>query len=173
MLKKKVAEEDIKVARSERRPQVTYTLEAGVITDSLRPTRIGNSTGIRATVGVNVPLFDWGISKSRQTQAELQSKIAESSRLFAERQFIADFNSNLTTAKTSASTNSGIGNEFAECRKGFECGDRKIQSGRNANSRSYRIAKFDCHATARTFAGDLRLSNRKGTSAASYGKVKR
>jgi OMF family outer membrane factor len=100
---KKVAEEDIKIAKSERRPQVSYTLEAGVITDSIRPKRIGNSTGIRATVGVNVPLFDWGVSKSRQTQAELQSKIAESSRLFAERQFVADFNSNLTTAKTSAS----------------------------------------------------------------------
>ena len=100
---KRVAEEEIKVARSERRPQVNYTLEAGVITDSLRPTRIGNSTGIRATVGVNVPLFDWGISKSRQTQAELKSKIAESSKLFAERQFIADFNSNLTTANAAAS----------------------------------------------------------------------
>ncbi|MCW5961914.1 MAG: TolC family protein [Pyrinomonadaceae bacterium] len=99
---KKVAEEDEKIARSERRPQVSYTLEAGAITDSIRPNRIGRSAGIRGTVSVNVPLFDWGASKSRQTQAELRGKIAESSKLFAERQFVADFNSNLNVAKAAA-----------------------------------------------------------------------
>lgn len=99
---RKVAEEDVEIARSERKPQVSYSLEAGVITDSLRPTSIGKTTGVRGTVSVNVPLFDWGVSKSRQKQAELQIKVAESSKLFAERQFVADFNSNLTVAKAAA-----------------------------------------------------------------------
>ncbi|MEZ5425772.1 MAG: TolC family protein [Pyrinomonadaceae bacterium] len=99
---KQAAEAEAKMARAERRPQITYSLEAGIIADSLRPDRIGDSAGIRGTVGVNIPLFDWGASKSRQTQAELRTKIAESSRLFAQRQFIADFNSNFTAAKTAA-----------------------------------------------------------------------
>ncbi|MCB1025976.1 MAG: TolC family protein, partial [Acidobacteria bacterium] len=95
---KRVAEEDRKIARAERRPQVSYALEAGTVSDSLRPNRIGRSAGFRGTVSVNFPLLDWGASKSRQTRAELREKIAESSRLFAERQFIADFNSNLYAA---------------------------------------------------------------------------
>lgn len=99
---KLAAQEEIKIARAERKPQISYSLEAGAITDSFRPNRIGSSTGIRGTVSVNVPIFDWGISKSRQTQAELRAKVAESSKLFAERQFIADFNSNLTVAKAAA-----------------------------------------------------------------------
>ncbi len=99
---KHVAAEDFKIAKAERRPQVSYSLEAGVITDSFRPNRIGRSAGIRGTVSVNVPLFDWGASKSRQKQAELRAKIAESSRLFAERQYVADFNSSLTVAKAAA-----------------------------------------------------------------------
>lgn len=99
---KQAAQEDASIARAERRPQVSYSLEAGAITDSLRPARVKDSAGIRATVGVNIPLFDWGASKSRQKQAELRAKTAESSRLFAERQFLADFNSNLTAAKAAA-----------------------------------------------------------------------
>ncbi len=102
-IEKKVAEEDFKIAGTERKPQISYLLEAGLITDSLRLGRTGNSTGIRAIVGVNVPLFDWGASRSRQMQAELRAKVAESSKLFAERQFTADFNSNLNTANAAAS----------------------------------------------------------------------
>ncbi len=100
---KLAAQEEIKIAGAERKPQTSYSLEAGLITDSFRPNRIGSSTGIRGTVSVNVPIFDWGISKSRQTQAELRAKVAESSKLFAERQFVADFNSNLTAAKSASS----------------------------------------------------------------------
>jgi outer membrane protein TolC len=114
---KKAALENIKIAKAERHFQVSYSVEAGMVSDSLRPNRLGNSSGIRATVGVNIPLFDWGASKSRETQAELQAKIADSTKLFAERQFIADFNSNLALAKTSADRIHALGANLQNAEK--------------------------------------------------------
>ena len=96
------ANEEARTARAERKPQITYSLDGGFISDSLRPRNVGNTTGIRTTIGVSIPIFDWGASKSRQKQAELRAQISENSRQFAERQFAAQFSSNLTQASSAA-----------------------------------------------------------------------
>lgn len=90
-------------ASSARRPQFTYSLDGGFISDSLRPNSIGASTGVRVTVGVNVPIFDWGISKSRETQAKLKSKAAKDSKLFASRMYRTEFRASLAQAGSAAS----------------------------------------------------------------------
>lgn len=97
------AKQEAKIAKSERRPQLNYTVEGGFISDTLRPKKIGNTAGSRVTVGVSIPLFDWGGSKSRQRQAELRQRLSESSRVFAERQLAAQFNTNLAQATSAAS----------------------------------------------------------------------
>jgi outer membrane protein TolC len=83
--------QDIKLARAERRPQVTYSLGSGFDTGSLRQARIRENTGVSATVGVSIPIFDWGASKSRERQAQLRAQSAESSRLAALRGFAQQF----------------------------------------------------------------------------------
>lgn len=88
---KKASEQDAKIARAERRPQVNYSVSSGFISDSLRPVRVGASTGVQASVGVTIPIFDWGASRSRETQARLRIQQTENNRALAERQFVQQF----------------------------------------------------------------------------------
>jgi outer membrane protein TolC len=96
------ADADAQAAKAERKPQFTYSVDGGFISDSLRPASLGNAAGVRVTVGVNVPLYDWGISRSRQTQAELKAKAAEDSKTFAERIYRSQFRSSLAQAGSAA-----------------------------------------------------------------------
>ncbi len=95
---KKALEQEVKIARAERKPQLNYSVSGGFISDSLRPNRLGNSTGVQTTVGVTIPLFDWGASRSRETQAKLKLRQTENNKLLAERQFVQQF----YTARTQA-----------------------------------------------------------------------
>ncbi|MEP6904303.1 MAG: TolC family protein [Actinomycetota bacterium] len=100
---KKAAEQDVKIAQSERRPQINYSISGGFISDSLRPNRIGNSTGVQANVGVTIPLFDRGASRSRETQAKLKLRQTENNKLLAQRQFVEQFYAARTQAIAAAS----------------------------------------------------------------------
>jgi outer membrane protein TolC len=88
---KKSAEEDANLAKAERRPQFNYSVSGGFISDSLTPVRIKDTLGVQVNVGVTIPIFDAGASKSRETQAKLKVKQAENARRMAERQFVQDF----------------------------------------------------------------------------------
>lgn len=88
---RRAAEQDVRIARSERRPQFTYSINGGFISDSLRPPNIREHTGVSASVGVSVPLFDWGASRSREQQARLRAAAAESARTVAARGFAQQF----------------------------------------------------------------------------------
>lgn len=95
---KKAAETDVQSARAARKPQFTYTVSSGLITDSLSPTHLRDKLGIQVNVGVTIPLFDWGAAKSRETQARLRLEQTENTREIAERQFAQAF----FTARTQA-----------------------------------------------------------------------
>jgi outer membrane protein TolC len=82
---RRAAQEEINAARAERRPQLTYSVNGGFVSDSLRPQSIKEHMGVSATVGVSIPLFDWGATRSRLRQAELRAKVAESARTLSER----------------------------------------------------------------------------------------
>jgi outer membrane protein TolC len=88
---RRAAQEDVNLARSERRPQVTYTLSGGFDSDSLRRSRLREHTGYSATVSVSIPIFDWGASRSRERQARLRAQVAESTRVSAMRGFAQQF----------------------------------------------------------------------------------
>lgn len=83
--------EEAKQARSERRPQITYSINGGFATDALRPAPLRDHAGMQATVGVTIPLFDWGASKSRERQAQLRLQALDSTRLLALRSFNQQF----------------------------------------------------------------------------------
>lgn len=85
------AEQDIKIAGAERRPQITYSVNGGFISDSLSPARLKNSLGIQPNIGVSIPIFDWGASKSREAQARLRLQQAQNNRQLATRQFAQAF----------------------------------------------------------------------------------
>lgn len=88
----RAAEQDILVARADRRPQLSYTLNGGFDTDSLRPPRLKEHTGVSAALNLSIPIFDWGASKSRERQARVRLQIAQNERAQAERGFAQEFN---------------------------------------------------------------------------------
>jgi multidrug efflux system outer membrane protein len=88
---RRVAEQDIQLARADRRPSVTYSINGGFDADSLRRSLIREHSGGSATVGISIPIFDWGASRSRERQAALRAQVAESSRLAALRVFGQQF----------------------------------------------------------------------------------
>jgi outer membrane protein TolC len=94
----RAATQDILVARADRRPQLSYTLNGGFDTDSLRPPRLKEHTGVSAAVNLSIPIFDWGASKSRERQARVRLQLAQNERAQAERGFAQEF----TAARTQA-----------------------------------------------------------------------
>ena len=88
---RRAAELGVRVARAERRPGVTYALDGGVDTDSLRPTPLHEHAGFSATLGITIPIYDWGASRSRELQARDRAAIAESARVAALRSFEQQF----------------------------------------------------------------------------------
>ena len=88
---RRAAELEARAARGERRPQLTYSVSSGSVSDSLRPVPIKNHLGVQATVGFTIPIFDWGASRSREAQARLRTQLAENSKQLAQRQFVQAF----------------------------------------------------------------------------------
>jgi outer membrane protein TolC len=97
------AEQDIRIARADRRPQLSYSINGGFDTDSLKPLRLREHTGFSAAFNLSIPIFDWGASRSRERQAQIRLQVAENERTQALRGFAQQFNSARTQA-LSAST---------------------------------------------------------------------
>lgn len=126
---RRAAKEDIKLARFERRPQITYSLSGGFDTDSLRPPRLLEHTGGAATIGVSVPLFDWGASRSRVQQAQLRAQIAESSRTAAMRGFAQQFNDNRALAVSAAARIRLAGASAVEAERNLSASIARYRAG--------------------------------------------
>jgi outer membrane protein TolC len=69
---KRAALADASAARRELRPQLTYIVNAGFDAANFKP--LGRYSGGDAIVTLNVPIFNFGASKSRATQAQLRAR---------------------------------------------------------------------------------------------------
>ena len=81
----------IKIARADRLPSLSYSMNGGFDTDSLKGPRLKEHTGVSAALSFSIPIFDWGASRSRERQAQLQVDIAENERTLALRGFTQQF----------------------------------------------------------------------------------
>ncbi len=75
---KRAAIEEARAARRELLPQLTYTLNAGFDAANFKP--LGRYSGGDAIVTLNVPIFNFGASKSRATQAQLRARSLDAQR---------------------------------------------------------------------------------------------
>lgn len=71
-----IAEE--RAAHRELRPQLTYTLNGGFDAANFSP--LGRYSGGSALVSLNIPIFDFGSSRSRATQARLRARSLDAQR---------------------------------------------------------------------------------------------
>ena len=123
------AEQDTKIAKAERKPQITYSVSGGFISDSLRPNRVGASTGMQANIGVTLPIFDWGASRSRETQARLRMQQTENNRQIAEKQFIGQFFTARTQAQSAASRIKLIGDSLKDAEMNLSASAARYNAG--------------------------------------------
>jgi outer membrane protein len=86
---KRAAQEEARVARGDRLPQLTYNLNGGVDAGDFRP--LGRYAGGQMSVTLNVPVFDFGAAKSRQKQAELRAQQLDVQRENTVRQLRQEF----------------------------------------------------------------------------------
>jgi outer membrane protein TolC len=69
---KKAAQAEASTARRERLPQLSYTINGGFDAADFRP--LTRYAGGSAIVTLTIPVFDFGASKSRETQARLRAQ---------------------------------------------------------------------------------------------------
>jgi outer membrane protein TolC len=87
----RAAQEEVRIAHADRLPQLSYSVLGGFDSDSLRPPRLQEHTGISAAVTLSIPVFDWGESRSKERQARLRAEIAETERTVALRALVQQF----------------------------------------------------------------------------------
>ena len=87
----RAARQEIRIARADRLPSFSYSINGGFQTDSMKPSRLDEHSGVSAGFSLNIPIFDWGASRSRERQARLQVQVAENEREIATRQFTQEF----------------------------------------------------------------------------------
>jgi len=87
----RAARQEIKIARADRLPALTYSLNGGFDTDSLKGPRLKEHSGVAAGFSLTIPIFDWGITRSKERQARLRVQIAENERTLAVRGFTQQY----------------------------------------------------------------------------------
>src|SRR5437588_1976171 len=87
----RAAVQEIKIARADRLPSLSYSMNGGFDTDSLKGPRLKEHSGVSAAVSLTVPIFDWGATRSRERQARLRVQVAENERSIAARGFTQEF----------------------------------------------------------------------------------
>jgi outer membrane protein TolC len=86
---KRAALEDASSARRELLPQLSYSLNGGFDAADFRP--LGRYSGAQAIISLNIPVFNWGASKSRETQARLRAQSLDIERENTLRQLREEF----------------------------------------------------------------------------------
>jgi outer membrane protein TolC len=99
----RAAQQEVKIAHADRLPQVSYFVNGGFDTDSLKPSPLKTHTGVLASINVTIPLFDWGTTRSREQQARLRARTTESERALALRNFGQQFYTARAQALSAAS----------------------------------------------------------------------
>lgn len=85
------AQQDIRIARADRLPSLSYSINGGFDTDSVKAPRLRQHSGVSAEISLSIPIFDWGATRSRQRQARLRADLAENERTLALRGFTQQF----------------------------------------------------------------------------------
>lgn len=85
------AQQDIRIARADRLPSLSYSIFGGFDTDSIKSPRLRQHTGVAAGISLSIPIFDWGATRSRERQARLRADLAENERTLALRGFTQQF----------------------------------------------------------------------------------
>ncbi len=98
----RAAKQEVQIARAQRLPSLSYSMNGGFDTDSLKAPRLREHSGVSASISLNIPILDWGAARSKERQARLRVQIAENERTIALRGFTQQFYAAQAQASTAA-----------------------------------------------------------------------
>lgn len=98
----RAARQEVRIARADRLPALSYSINGGFDTDSLRPPRLKEHTGVSAAFSLTIPIFDWGAARSKERQARLRAQLVENEQTQALRGFTQQFYAAQAQATTAA-----------------------------------------------------------------------
>ena len=87
----RAAKQDTRIARTDRLPALSYSMNGGFDTDSFKGPRLKEHSGLSASVSLTIPIFDWGSTRSKERQARLRVQLVENDRSVALRGFTQQF----------------------------------------------------------------------------------
>lgn len=98
----RAARQEVKIARADRLPSLSYSINGGFDTDSLKGPRLKEHSGVSAAVSLTIPIFDWGATRSRERQARWRAEVVENERTMAQRGFAQEFYAAQAQAQSAA-----------------------------------------------------------------------
>jgi outer membrane protein TolC len=126
---RRAAEQEVKAARAERLPQLTYSINGGFDSSSLKPDPLHDHTGVLATLSLTIPLWDWGASRSREQQARLRAQSVESERSLALRNFTQQFYGARSQALAAATRYQFLSTSVADAERNVQASIARYRSG--------------------------------------------
>src|ERR1041384_1599145 len=126
---RRAAEQEVRIARAERLPQLSYSVSGGFDSDSAQPVRIKEHTGVAAELSLSIPIFDFGASRSRERQAQLRAQLAETERAQALRAFAQQFYTARTQAASAATRIRLAGAGLAQAQSNLDASIARYRAG--------------------------------------------
>jgi outer membrane protein len=123
------AKSDIGVARAGRLPTLTYSVDEGFDSPSLRSDDIRQHRGYLATANLNIPIFDWGIGHAKQRQAELKAQAAENELVITRRDVEQQFNGAREEALTAIRRVDNARTAAADARRNVDISIARYRAG--------------------------------------------
>ncbi len=125
----RAARADVGSARGAFLPRITYSLDKGFDTNSMAADAIREHRGTLATANVDVPLFDWGATRSRLRQAQLHAQSAEMQRQLAIRGLYLQFAAARQEATTAAERVTNARNALADAERNLTISIARYRAG--------------------------------------------
>src|SRR2546421_2248504 len=125
----RAAKQDIRIARADRLPSLTYSMNGGFDTDSVKPLRLKEHSGVSAAFSLSIPIFDWGASRSKERQAFLRVQVAENERTVALRGFTQQFYAAQIQAATAATRLRLAGDAVTKAQSNLDASIARYRAG--------------------------------------------
>ncbi|HEX3579104.1 MAG TPA: TolC family protein [Thermoanaerobaculia bacterium] len=125
----RAARSDIGVARAGRLPSLTYAVDEGFDSPSLHASDIRQHRGYLATANLVIPIFDWGIGRAKQRQAELKAQAAENLLNITRRELDQQFAAAHEEALTAIRRIDNARNAVADARRNVDISIARYRAG--------------------------------------------
>ena len=123
------ARADIRVARAERLPSLTYSIDEGFDSPSLHANDIRQHSGYLISANLRIPIFDWGAGRAKQKQAELHAQSAQLQSAITRRDLERDFASARETASAALRRLQNARTAVADARRNVDISVARYRAG--------------------------------------------